>query len=375
MAVLAASVPNASKILVDSDRITTASNILSAQVVVPTLRWKTFPRNVTPDFLDLLLSMARVPEASKAWRKDVAEAFNDARFFCDHSYGLASSKWLPLLRQWITSDKDRMTELLSRMPSPTAAGIMFGVGASSARLEADRRTQLNLRRVATLLLATPRDSFALQLSAIQEKIADLLNATAASSPSSATRAEIYSLLRALILKTSPAHLASMWPSITTELHEAISSLYPGRDNDKYNVHCVVHACKLLDISIIAAPDDFQMRAWLFITDTIDAVYRPQGLETSALVDDLIEDLDASAGAMHSAPATGPTAQAESRKPLLTSKNLQGLPRETLLERAIRPFLRQLSISTFESTYSMTAFDWQAAYDDLLFDIFDESNLV
>ncbi|KAL8909482.1 MAG: hypothetical protein Q9207_000162 [Kuettlingeria erythrocarpa] len=376
VAVLAAIVPNLSKILVESDRIITALNVLSTQVVLPTLRWKSFPRNVTAAFLDLLLFMARAPEASKVWRRDIGEAFNDARFFCEHLYDLASTKWLPLLSLWITSDKERMNELLLRMPSPTAAGIMFGVGASSARLEADRRTQLNLRRVATLLLATPTDSFALQLGVIQEKILDLLNATAASSPSSATRAEVYTVVRALILKTSPVRLASMWPSLTTELHEAISSLYPGHSNDKYNIHCVVHACKLLDILLLTAPEDFQMREWLFITDTIDAVYRPQGLETCALVDDLVEDLDASAGATHSAAVTGPSpAQTESRKPLLTTKSLEGIPREKLLDRAIRPFLRQMSINAFEGTYSMTTFDWQAAFDDVLFDIFDEKTLV
>ncbi|KAI4097905.1 MAG: hypothetical protein LQ344_000177 [Seirophora lacunosa] len=374
--ILAANLPHVSKILIDGDRIATASNIISAQVVTPTLRWKSFPRNVTPSFLDLLLAMARIPEASKIWRKDVAEAFNDTRFFGEKSHDLAAPKWLPLLGQWIISDKDRMTELLARMPSPTAAGIMFGVGASSARLEADRRTQLNLRRVATLLLAAPRDSFVMQLGPIQEKVTDLFNATAASSPSSATRAEIYSLLRALILTTSPVHLASMWPSITTELQEAISSLYPARRNDKYNLHCVVHACKLLDLLVVAAPDEFQMREWLFITDTIDAVYRPQDLETSALVDDLIEDLDANAGVLQGATTFGSsTPQSGGGKPLLTSKNLRGIAREKLLDRAIRPFLRQLSIHTFESTYSMTAFDWQAAHDDLLLDIFDETNLV
>lgn len=368
--------PHLSKVLVDSDRITTASNIVSTQVVIPTLRWKSFPRNVTSSFLDLLLSMARIAEASKIWRKDVAEAFNDSRFFCDHSYELASARWLPILCEWINSDKDRMDELLSRIPSPTSAGIMFGVGASSARLEADRRTQLNLRRVATLLLAAPNDSFVVHLGTIQEKIADLLTATAASSPSSATRAEIYIVLRALLLKNLPIHLASLWPAITTELHEALSSLYPGRNRDKYNMHCVVHACKALDILVVAAPDDFQMRQWLFVTDTIDAVYRPQDLEPRALVDDLIDDLDASAGTLQSATINAPNAsQTGSRKPLLTNQVLQGIPKEKLLDCAVRPFLRQLSINTFEGTYSMTAFDWQAAYEDLLFDVFDDRSLV
>ncbi|KAL8938921.1 MAG: hypothetical protein Q9216_003641 [Gyalolechia sp. 2 TL-2023] len=374
VAILATIIPYASKVLVDSDRITTASNIVSAQVVVPTFRWKTFPRNVTFNFLDLLLSMARITEASKVWRKDVAEAFNDSRFFCDHSYNLASSRWLPILREWINSDKDRMDEFLSRMPSPTSAGIMFGVGASSARLEADRKIQLNLRRVATLLLAAPSDSFVVHLGAIQAKVMDLLTATAASSPSSATRAEIYIVLRALMLKNLPIHLASLWPAITTELHEALSTLYPGRNRDKYNMHCVVHACKLLDILVAAAPDDFQMRQWLFVTDSIDAVYRPQDLEPRALVDDLIDDLDdASAGTLQSATINTPNAG--SRKPLLNNKVLQDIPKEKLLDHVIRPFLRQLSINTFEGTYSMAAFDWPLVYEDLLFDIFDDRSLV
>lgn len=375
VSVLAAIVPNITRFLVDSDRITTACGTVSAQVIVPTLRSKSFPQNVTLAFLDMLTALTRIPEASKTWRKDVADAFNDSRLFCHHSHWLAGLRWLPLIRQWIVLDKDRMDDLVSRLPSPTAAGIMFGVGASSARLEADRKAQVNLRRVATLLLAATGNSFVENIGAIQEKIADLLTATAASSPSSAIRAEVYMVLRALVLKILPVHLALLWPLITKELQEAISSLYAGRTRDKYNMHCIVHACKLLDVLVLIAPEDFQMSQWLFITDTIDAVYRPQDFEARALVDELAEDLDASAGTPQSATMPTHGGQVGDRKPLLTTEVLRGIPNEEILDRAIRPFLRQLSIAAFEGTYSMTGFDWQAAYDDLLLDIFDEETLV
>ncbi|KAL8920246.1 MAG: hypothetical protein Q9172_004599 [Xanthocarpia lactea] len=365
-----------STILVDSDRIVAAANTISAQVIVPTIRAKSFPQNVTSIFLDLFGLLTRIPEASKGWKRDIGDAFNDPRLFCRHTHGLASSRWLPLIRQWIILDKDRMADLVSRLPSPTSAGIMFGVGASSARLEADRKAQLNLRRVATLLLAATGDSFVENIGAIQDKMADLLTATAASSPSSAIRAEIYMVLRAIILKVAPIHLSLLWPLVTKELQEAISSLYPGRNRDKYNMHCVVHACKLLDTLVLVGPEDFQMRQWLFITDTIDAVYRPQGLEPRALVDELAEDLDANAGISQSAatPAHGPS-QTGGRKPLLTTEVLQSIRNEDLLDCVIRPFLRQLSINAFEGTYSMTSFDWQACHEDLLLDIFDEKSLV
>lgn len=374
--ILATIFPGISKVLVDSDRIVAAANTVSAQVIVPTIRSKSFPLNVSSTFLDLFGFLTRIPEASKGWKKDISDAFNDPRLFCRHTHGLAASHWLPLIQQWIILDKERMADFVSRLPSPTSAGIMFGVGASSARLEADRKAQLNLRRVATLLLAATGDSFVENIGAVQDKMADLLTATAASSPSSAIRAEIYMVIRAMVLKIAPIHLALLWPLITKEMQEAISSLFPGRNRDKYNMHCVVHACKLLDILVLVAPEEFQMRQWLFITDTIDAVYRPQGQEPRALVDELVEDLDADARTSHiaSTPIQGPS-QIGGRKPLLTAELLQSIRNEDLLDLAIRPFLRQLSINTFEGTYSMTSFDWQASHDDLLLDIFDDETLV
>ena len=319
--------------------------------------------------------MSRIPEASKSWRKDVAEAFNDPRFFQTNSLDLVWNGWMPILRQWTFLDKDRMPELLSRLSSPTSAGIMFGVGASSARLEADRKTQLNLRRMATLMLSADNDMFVVNIGGLQEKVVDLMTATAASSPSSITRSEVYMVLRALILKTSPVHLAPFWPIVNAELYDALSSLYPTETHDTYNISCVLQAAKLLDTLLTLAPDDFQLREWLFVTDTIDAVYRPSDWRPVALVDGLAETLDSRAGAPHSGINHLVGAQQGLRKPLLTCAVVGDIPMESMVDRVIRPFLRQLSINAFESTYRMEAPDRQACCDDLLHDLFDESTLV
>lgn len=376
VAIIASVLPHISKILTDSDRVAAATATLSAQVLIPTFRWKSYPQNVTQNILDILYALARIPEASKTWRKDVAEAFNDPRFFCASSLSLAEKGWLPILRQWALLDKDRMSEFLTRLSPPTSAGIMFGVGASSARLEADRKTQLTLRRMAVLVLASANDAFIINIAMFQEKLVELMTATAASSPSSVTRAEIFMVLRALILKTSPVHLTSFWPVIHSELSDAISSLFPEETHDTYNAYCVLQACKLLEVLLIMAPDDFQMREWLFVTDTIYAVYRPTDWDPVALLDVLAEDLDSKAGISQSAtvPLANAT-QSGKRKPLLTSSMTQGVPKEELISRVLRPFFRQLSINVFESTYSMEAPDWQACYEDLLVDLFDESTIV
>ena len=371
---VASILPNITRVLVDADRITAATATISTQILVPTFRWKTFPRNVTESSLEILKAMSRIPEASKIWRKDVAEAFNDPKFFYTCSLTNVYDGWMPIIRQWALLDKDRMTDLLSRLSSPASAGIMFGVGASSARLEADQKAQLNLRRIAFLVLSADQDTFVINLGSIQEKLVDLMTATAASSPSSTTRAEIYMVFRSLVLKTSPVHLASLWPIISTELHEALSSLTLIHDSDKYSVTCVLQAAKLLDILLVTTPEDFQLREWLFISDTIDSVYRPAYWRPTALVDELSERLDAKAGTPQSA-VTPATNTQQGRQPLLTWDRIHDVRKESIVDRILRPFLRQLSITVFESTYKMDAVNHEACSKDLLQDLFDETTLV
>lgn len=374
--IVALLLPKFSKILVDGDRIAAASSIISLQILTPTIQSKTYPHNVLPSTLGIFLAMSRIPEASKSWRKTVAEAFNDPRFFCTSSLSLAEEGWIPVLRQWTLLDKDRMQDYLSRIMPPTAAGIMFGVGASSARNEADRKTQLILRRMALLVLAAAEDTYIVNLVGIQEKILELLTATAASSPSSAIRAELYMLLGALVLKTSAVHMASFWPIISSELYETLSSLFPGEQHDTHNVHCILQACKLLDALVMLAPDDFQLREWLFITDTVDAVYRPHGWSPVALVDELAADLDLHFGGQSTAPSpmVASVAQMGKRRPLLTSESFKDVSKGMIVDRVLKPFFRQLSINAFESTYVMEAPDWKACYDTLLGDLFDDSTM-
>lgn len=381
--ILASIAPKFPKILVETDRILSAANTISTSVIGPTFKSKSFPDNVSKSTLELLYQLARLANTQKAWRKDLGDAFNDARFFSS-SVTLVESNWLPLLKQWTLSDKERMPEILSRLVPPSTAGIVFGVGATSARLEADRKTQLNLRRAATLVLATMDDNFVTDLSTMQEKIVEILTATATSSPSSTTRADIYLLLRALVLKTSAVHLATLWPIINAELHAVISSVVAPDHSpaaDTYSNISVLQACKLLDTLICIAPDDFQLHEWLFITDTIDAVYRPSNFHPVALVDELSERLGSTAIASGTQMETSAMQASKSttRRPLIGPGGIsdEGMweRKDELVGKVLRPFFGQLSIYAFESTYSMGAPDWEACRKGLLADLFDERSIV
>lgn len=382
VAILASIVPNLPKILVETDRVLTAASTISINVIGPAFRAKAFPETVSKNTLDLLQELSRLPQNQKTWKKDVGDAFNDARFFSSN-IDLVRSDWLPLLRQWTVSDKERMPELLSRMSPPTTAGIVFGVGATSARLEADRKTQLNLRRTATLVLASNEDAFVAELPSILDKVVELLAATATSSPSSTTRAEIYMLVRALVLKTSAIHLAMIWPVINAELHAAIASVVAADHStasDTYNNLSILQACKLLDLLICVAPDDFQLHEWLFVTDTIDAVYRATNYQPVALVDELAEELGTmGVSSSQSNPAAHLAASSSHRRPLLGPGGINDDViidrKDELVGKILRPFFGQLSIFAFESTYAMAPLDREFCIQGLLKDLFDERSVV
>jgi hypothetical protein len=330
----------------------------------------------------LLQELARLQNNQKTWKKDVSEAFNDHRFF-GMNLTLVEDGWLPLLRQWSLADKEKIPEIVSRINAPTTAGIVFGVGATSARLEADRKTQVNLRRIATLVLAATEDAFAAELPEIFDKLTELLGATATSSPSANTRADVYMVVRALVLRISPVHLAMLWPVVNTEIHAALSSVVAADNSaasETYKNAAVLQACKLLDLLICVAPDDFQLHEWLFITDTIDAVYRSSSSRPVALVDELSEELGsvAAQSVPHAGTVAHLTASSAHRRPLLGNGGISddvGLERkDELVAKVLRPFFGQLSIYAFESTYAMGAVDTEACEQSLLRDIFDERSV-
>lgn len=382
--VLASVIPNLHKVLPEHDRVLSAAGTISTNVVGPMLKSKMFPDCVSPSCMKLLQELSKLQNNQKSWKKDVGDAFNDNRFF-GMRLSLVTNDWLPLLKHWVFADKEKLPEIVSRITAPATAGIVFGVGATSARLDADRKTQLNLRRVATLVLACDEDAFVADLPFIFSKLVELLGANSTSSPSSATRADIYMLVRAIVLRTSAVQLSMLWPVINAEIHAAISSVVAPDNSaasETYTNASVLQACKLLDLLVCLAPDDFQLHEWLFITDSIDAIYRSASAQPVALADEISEDLGSAAytaaGAAFdnnvSAKVSGP------RRRLLLgpggiSDDVSLDRRDELVAKVLRPFFGQLSIFAFESTYAMGAPDTTAYANSLLKDLFDEQTMV
>lgn len=378
--ILATVVPRMHTVLSETDKINTAVSYISANVIGQVIHAKNFPEPLQSGVLLLLQRLMKVSSASKIWRKDVSEIFSHPKLF-SCSRRIVEPSLLPILRQWSSGDKDRLPEAFGRIAAPTSAGIMFGVGASAARLEADKKTQLALRRIALLILGMENNSIVTSLPELEEKLAELLSATPASSPSSATRAEVFLVIQALVLKTSAIHLTSFWPLVTSELEKSIgSAVASSKDYDTYNVPSLLQACKLLDMLVLMGPDGFQTHEWIFITDTIDAVYKPPQWEPTALIDEMAEEL----GSGEAIASPNPGAMADStmsqsggkRGPSLrTSSSVASLGKEEFVRKVLQPFFRQLSIHSFEGTYSMKEPDVAVCRKAVLDDLFDDGTLI
>jgi hypothetical protein len=393
LSILTTIAPKLPLILVDNERVSTASSSISVHVVAPTIRSKSFPTNTSPTFLTLLLRLTKLPQASKFWRKDVTDALNDPRFFLT-PIDVVKDYWFPVLAQLVTADKDRMPDLLSRISAPTTAGVVFGVGATSARLDADRKTQLNLRRIALLILAASTDTFAPSIGPLSETIVALFTATPVSAPSSSIWPDLFILLRTLVLKTSSVHIAPLWPVINRELQSAILSILPNDADapggDKYNNATLLQAAKLLDTLVTIEPDDFQIYEWLFVSDTIDTVYKPGDWAPTALVDEVAEALGSASASTPLTPhqphagsittASSSSSNVATRKPMLDllldslgdQSDSRSMSKAELAARVLRPYFGQLSLMAFEATYAGHAVDFEAINIGLVKDLFDGS---
>ena len=381
--VLCETMPILNSVLADTERLTTAYSGILQQVVGPVLRSRNYQTTLTTELIRLLLLAVKVPGVAKIWRKDVSDAFNDNRFLQTPTTFLRTG-WFPVLQALLSSDKQYIPELLLRLPAPTSTGLMFGVGASSARAEADKKASLNLRRLAILTIASESDLIANHTDSIASKFEELLGASESSAPSSCIRGDVFMALRSLVLRLPSDQLTTFWPSINNELQQTLRELLPSvAPPDEADsggkitgtASSRLQAAKLLDVLLLLRPSGFQRHEWLFVTDTVDAVYPPATWSPSALTDQIAQSMSGleladSDGLPTMVPTSTSSQTGDLRKPWLCSYASRRYTASADVDRyLLAPFFNQLSIHAFEDIYSLGSMDMNAAEDDLIEDLF------
>ncbi|KXN85691.1 Protein dopey [Leucoagaricus sp. SymC.cos] len=362
--VASSALPNLRRFLVDNDKIANICGNIIYYIVTPALKGRTRPLEVEGVILTILQEMTRIQAALKAWKAPVIDLFNDNRFF--NSLPKEAESWRMVIKALFDADKTAFPELLSKVATAPSANIF-----TNREYEMLLRS-LNVRRLSFVVFTGEKNHFLTQLPTIQEKLVDILrNVTAP-----VVQSEVFLCVRVLLCRLSKHNLTSFWPVLLTELYrifeQVMTNLPPDGSED---LQLVLAACKCLDLLVTLQTEEFQVYQWIFITDTVDAIYRPDNWSPEAMMDQL-------------ADVTGNLPIADSRKTLpvpnetTTYDDQRALRRPQLngtkqIEsiRDLIPFFSNVSISSYESMYASGGnIDWEAVEKGIMDDLFDGRQL-
>ncbi|KAI0323044.1 Dopey, N-terminal-domain-containing protein [Amylostereum chailletii] len=356
--------PNLRKFLVDGDKVLAACTNIMYYIVSPAIKSKNRPLDVDDGILNIIKEMCQISSALKAWRGVVYEILNDNRFFsCSVE---TESTFRPIVQAWIGSDKSAFSEVLGKVTTAPSTNIFTNRGYENML------RSLSLRRLSYLLLCGEKNQFLTSLPTIQEKLVDVLRNTSAPS----VQAEVYLCVRVLLCRLSPHNLVSFWPVILSELYRLFDQIMGELPSDGSDVlPLILASCKLLDLLLVLQTEEFQVHQWIFITDTVDAVYHPDDWMPEAIFDQLAEIAGQLPSSDTQPPSTGTAltfaiatpgpGYRPMRRPMLN-------PLRTIDSiRDLIPFFSSASIASYESVYASGGnIDWTEVERGLNNDIFE-----
>ncbi|KAJ2716111.1 hypothetical protein H4R19_000830 [Coemansia spiralis] len=217
----------------------------------------------------------------KVWRREVWEFFCDAKFFpastspehATMSPALAVH-WRRLLRALLTSDKDKFADLLAKVSSSSTGPALFANREHEAHMRA-----IALRRLSFVIWAGTVNRYLPSLPHIQEKLVEILK----SGPHPAVQMEVFLCLRVLLCRIANQHMSNFWPMLLTELMRlCLQQLDRSDRRGEEQANLFLAACKFLDLLFILGTEDFMIHQWIFITDTIDALYASRSASCALL---------------------------------------------------------------------------------------------
>ncbi|KAJ2697412.1 hypothetical protein FB645_005930 [Coemansia sp. IMI 203386] len=233
--------------------------------------------------LRCLAALSQQASLMKVWKREVWEFFCDAKFFPESASQHTTMTpelaqlWRHLVRTLLTSEKERFAEVLGKISSASSGPALFANREHEAQMRA-----ISLRRLSFVIWAGNTNQYLTSLPQIQERLVDILKNT----PHPVVQMEVFLCLRVLLCRMSNNHMSSFWPMLLTELIRLCNQQLAreGRE-DPEQANLFMAACKFLDLLFILGSDEFLVHQWIFITDTIDALYGSRSVST-ALLDQL-----------------------------------------------------------------------------------------
>ncbi|XP_068611314.1 protein dopey-1 [Brachionichthys hirsutus] len=242
--------------------------------------------------IQLLSSLSGYQYTRRAWKKEAFDLFMDHTFFQMDSSCV--SHWRAIIDHLMTHDKTTFRDLLTRVAVAQSSSLSLFTNRDA---ELEQRAML-LKRLAFTIYSSEVDQYQKYLPDIQERLVESLRLPQVP----ILHAQVFLFFRVLLLRMSPQHLTSLWPTMITELVQVfllmeqeltadedmsrtsgpsvagLETTYSGGNgfSTSYNsqrwLNLYLSACKLLDLALALPPESlpqFQMYRWAFIPEASD----------------------------------------------------------------------------------------------------------
>nr|XP_057908962.1 protein dopey-1 isoform X3 [Doryrhamphus excisus] len=242
--------------------------------------------------IQLLSSLSGYQYTRRAWKKEAFDLFMDHTFFQMDSSCV--SHWRAIIDHLMTHDKTTFRDLMTRVAVAQSSSLSLFTNRDA---ELEQRAML-LKRLAFTIYSSEVDQYQKYLPDIQERLAESLRLPQVP----ILHAQVFLFFRVLLLRMSPQHLTSLWPTMITELVQVfllmeqelmadedisrtsgpsvagLETTYSGGNgfSTSYNsqrwLNLYLSACKLLDLALALPPESlpqFQMYRWAFIPEASD----------------------------------------------------------------------------------------------------------
>ncbi|KAJ3153044.1 hypothetical protein HDU86_005342 [Geranomyces michiganensis] len=310
-------VPNMRQFVQDQDRVLALLSNMVYYIVTPYFRNKQSVKSRLNPTLDLLCSMARVPNSQKAWRREAWDVFLDPRFF---EMNLAAARgWRTVVHIMMSSDKEKVVELISRISAVPSTTIF---------MSKDQETAIrahSVRRLSYAIFSGPVDQYVPKLPSIQEKLVDIFK--------SGTGPMIVEI------QTFERHMSVMEADKAGDLYAFFA------------------ACKFLDMLLVLRIEAFQWHQWIFVTESQEPLPDVRGAPPRpvAFIDKLCQSWTGSpSDKLWDLPSPSSIKPNAGHDPYSTTR----LQRPFLLMRTISdkreldPFFQSISRQAYQETYTL-----------------------
>ncbi|XP_028836850.1 protein dopey-1 isoform X3 [Denticeps clupeoides] len=242
--------------------------------------------------IQLLSSLSGYQYTRRAWKKEAFDLFMDHTFFQMDSSCV--SHWRAIIDHLMTHDKTTFRDLMTRVAVAQSSSLSLFTNRDA---ELEQRAML-LKRLAFTIYSSEVDQYQKYLPDIQERLVESLRLPQVP----ILHAQVFLFFRVLLLRMSPQHLTSLWPTMITELVQVfllmeqelvadeditrmsgpsvagLETTYSGGNgfSTSYNsqrwLNLYLSACKLLDLALTLPSESlpqFQMYRWAFIPEASD----------------------------------------------------------------------------------------------------------